>query len=234
MGLLSRASLVLLVLCCSHPGLGKVFEVNWAIPEDGLILPSVSTAKCGDVVRFKCPPGVAHGVYKMTSVNGTCPDSFAIPSAGDVLSAPMTGCDFSITLDHGPDFFVTSQYGLDCHKNLKMNIHSVCPQTTGTSATMALGMNNVNSLSSSAGSWSTGVVPGSRFPQTGAIQSPLAAAQNAYSSSMMLPGQQQQQQQPGVEEAGGTHKSAANSVGASGSWLGLAAAALAAGAAMLV
>lgn len=158
-------------------------------------------------------------------------------SAGAVLSAPTTGCDFSITLSQEPDFFVTSQYGSDCQKNLKMSIHSVCPQKTATSAITALGMNNgynQDSLTTSAGSWSTGVVPGSTFPQTGATQSPLAAAQNAYSSSIILPSpQQQQQQQPlGVEEAGDAKNSAADR--ATGSWLGLAASALAAGAAVLV
>lgn len=37
------------------------------MPDNGLILPSVSTAKCGDTIRFKCPPGVKHGLFKMNA-----------------------------------------------------------------------------------------------------------------------------------------------------------------------
>ncbi|KAF8072882.1 iolC [Scenedesmus sp. PABB004] len=142
----AQATLVLLAAVAVHAVHGKVFEVVWDVPSNGLILPSVSTAKCGDVVRFKCPPGAVHGVYRMTSVDGACPKSFDLPSAGVVLSAPTAGCDFSITLGDEPDFFVTSQAGDACAQNLKLNVHSVCPQTTGTSASAVLGMGSEASL----------------------------------------------------------------------------------------
>ena len=43
-----------------------------------------------------------------------------------VLSAPVKGCDFNLTLGDEPDFFVTSHAPRDCQANLKMNVHSVC------------------------------------------------------------------------------------------------------------
>jgi hypothetical protein len=48
------------------------------VPSNGLILPSVSTAKCGDVIRFRCPPQAKHGVYKMSFLN--CKRSRAVIS----------------------------------------------------------------------------------------------------------------------------------------------------------
>jgi hypothetical protein len=58
--------------CCAgctscSPGCARVHEVLWDVPADGLQLPSISTVKCGDVIRFKCPAGAAHGVYKLAA-----------------------------------------------------------------------------------------------------------------------------------------------------------------------
>lgn len=150
----------------------------------------------------------------LPAVNGTCPQSFDLLSTGVVLSAPTKSCDFSLVLGDEPDFFVTSQAGAACQNNLKMNIHSVCPQKTGVAAGSVLSMNSAGSLGSSAGGWSTGIVPGSRFTQTESMQSPLAAAQNAYSSTAMG------QQQEGLQEAGAAQNAAARSAA---SLLGLAA-----------
>jgi hypothetical protein len=46
-------------------GLAKVHEVLWDTPGNGLELPSISTAKCGDVIRFRCPLHATHGIYKL-------------------------------------------------------------------------------------------------------------------------------------------------------------------------
>jgi hypothetical protein len=45
---------------------------------------------------------------------------------GETLFEPKKGCDFSITLEEGPDFFVTSHIAGACDKNLKVYIHAVC------------------------------------------------------------------------------------------------------------
>lgn len=51
------------------------------VPSNGLILPSVSTAKCGDVIRFRCPPQAKHGVYKMSFLNRKRTRAFISPLA---------------------------------------------------------------------------------------------------------------------------------------------------------
>lgn len=45
---------------------------------------------------------------------------------GEILSPPKQGCDFSITLTDGPDFYLTSQIPGACQKNLKVYVHAVC------------------------------------------------------------------------------------------------------------
>lgn len=62
----------------------------------------------------------------MATDNGTCPTTYTEQSSGVVLSAPVKGCDFNLTLGDEPDFFVTSHAPRDCQANLKMNVHSVC------------------------------------------------------------------------------------------------------------
>jgi hypothetical protein len=69
----------------------------------------------------------------MTAANGTCPFSFEDDFEGKELLPPTRNCEFSITLQDEPDFFVTSHHGSDCKRNLKMNIHSIC----NTPATLA-------------------------------------------------------------------------------------------------
>jgi len=118
-----------------------VHEVVWDIPGDGLQLPSISTAKCGDTIRFRCPEHATHGIYKLeeTNYNGTCPQSYDRPMIGEALSPPKKGCDFSITLTEGPDFFLTSQIPGACQKNLKVYVHVVCIKSDPTFVSGLLG-----------------------------------------------------------------------------------------------
>jgi hypothetical protein len=51
---------------------------------------------------------------------------------GETLFEPKKGCDFSITLEEGPDFFVTSHTPGSCDKNLKVYIHTVCIKNDNT------------------------------------------------------------------------------------------------------
>lgn len=139
----------------------KTFELVWGVPSNGLVLPSVSTARCGDTIRLRCAPGTTHGVFRMNSLDGQCPESFNTPAAGSVLAAPSPGCDFSLTLGDEPDFFLTSQTGADCDSNLKMYVHSVCP-----SATMA----------SASGVVSAGSVQGSSMVAISSLQAKQRAA----------------------------------------------------------
>lgn len=127
----------LMLLLCSAPiGWAKVHEVLWDVPGDGLQLPSISTAKCGDTIRFRCPLHATHGLYKLepTNYNGTCPQSFEQPMIGEPLYEPKKGCDFSIKLEEGPDFFLTSHIPGACQKNLKVYVHTVCVKTENTYA----------------------------------------------------------------------------------------------------
>ena len=43
------------------------FPVTWDVPANGLQMQSFSTARCGDTVVIKCPPGVRNGVYRITN-----------------------------------------------------------------------------------------------------------------------------------------------------------------------
>lgn len=202
-------------------------EVLWDVPVDGLQLPSISTAKCGDTIRFRCPLHATHGLYKLepsewggqataataccisrgaaagpgattapkalrhstivlgvagedsnatqllidasqsqehcgaasfhcvdplllalrlpppphpapaaaaANYNGTCPQSFDQPMIGETVYEPKKGCDFSIKLEEGPDFFLTSHIPGACQKNLKVYVHTVCVKTENTFA----------------------------------------------------------------------------------------------------
>lgn len=63
--------------------------------------------------------------------NGTCPTSFDQPMIGEPLYEPKKGCDFSLKLEEGPDFFVTSQIPGACQQNLKVYVHTVCIKNEG-------------------------------------------------------------------------------------------------------
>lgn len=221
---------LLLGVCLStgHAQTSRVFEVTWDVQDNRLQLPSVSTAKCGDVIRFKCPPQATHGVYKMTSVNGSCPSSFDIPSAGVVLSAPAKSCDFRVTLGAEPDFFVTSQVPGACQKNLKMHVHTVCVQSTAASASSALAAAGVGSM----GTWNSGragvaglgsnVITNGRLTTLGGRMTPgMTAADGTY--TQLPPGMIEQQEQLAMEAG---KPNAAGMTGAS--VISVAAAALAA------
>ena len=54
---------------------------------------------------------------------------------GETLFEPKKGCDFSITLEEGPDFFVTSHTPGSCDKNLKVYIQAVCIKNNNTFVT---------------------------------------------------------------------------------------------------
>lgn len=58
--------------------------------------------------------------------NGTCPKSYDAPMVGTTLFEPKKGCDFSITLEDGPDFYITSHVPGACQKNMKVYVHAVC------------------------------------------------------------------------------------------------------------
>ncbi len=45
---------------------------------------------------------------------------------GEVLYEPKKACDFSITLEEGPDFYITSHVPGACQANMKVYIHAVC------------------------------------------------------------------------------------------------------------
>lgn len=51
---------------------------------------------------------------------------------GEPLHEPKKGCDFSIKLEEGPDFFLTSNIPGACQKNLKVYVHTVCVKTENT------------------------------------------------------------------------------------------------------
>jgi hypothetical protein len=53
---------------------------------------------------------------------------------GEVLFEPKKACDFSITLQEGPDFFLTSHTAGACQKNLKVYVHTVCIKSENTLA----------------------------------------------------------------------------------------------------
>lgn len=80
-----------------------------------------------------CAPRAPIGNY-----NGTCPTRYDAPQAGEVLSAPTKGCDFSLTLSDDPDFVITSQVAGACEQNLKMYVHAVCLKNEATSASSML------------------------------------------------------------------------------------------------
>lgn len=48
---------------------------------------------------------------------------------GEALFKPTKACDFSITLEEGPDFYVTSNIPGACQQNMKVYIHAVCIKT---------------------------------------------------------------------------------------------------------
>lgn len=64
--------------------------------------------------------------------NGTCPQSYDAPMVGEVLFEPKKACDFSITLQEGPDFFLTSHTQGACQKSLKVYVHTVCIKSENT------------------------------------------------------------------------------------------------------
>lgn len=70
--------------------------------------------------------------HPTANYNGTCPKSIDAPMVGEMLFEPKKGCDFSITLEEGPDFFVTSHTAGACDKNLKVYIHAVCIKSDNT------------------------------------------------------------------------------------------------------
>ncbi|KAF6266754.1 hypothetical protein COO60DRAFT_1473293 [Scenedesmus sp. NREL 46B-D3] len=228
---LKRHAPVWLLPCAGYAQTPRTFEVNWDVQGNGLQLPSVSTAKCGDVIHFKCPSHATHGVYKMTSVNGTCPSSFDVPSAGVALSAPAKSCDFSVTLGDEPDFFVTSQAPGACQKNLKMHVHSVCMQGSAVSASGALaasGMGATGALGAGQAGVAgvgTNVITNGRLTTLGSRMTPGLAADGAYTQ---LP--------PGMIESDGQYAMEAGTANAAGvqgvSMASLAGAALAAAAAV--
>ena len=45
---------------------------------------------------------------------------------GEALFQPQKGCDFSITLEDGPDFYITSHTPGACQANMKVYVHAVC------------------------------------------------------------------------------------------------------------
>jgi hypothetical protein len=47
--------------------LAVTFPVTWDVPSNGLQMQSFSTARCGDTVVIKCPPGVRNGVFRITN-----------------------------------------------------------------------------------------------------------------------------------------------------------------------
>jgi hypothetical protein len=175
-------------------------------------------------------------MYELSSraaVNGTCPSSFDIPSAGVVLSAPARACDFSVTLGDEPDFFVTSQAPGACQKNLKMHVHTVCVQNTAGSASSALAASGVGSM----GTWgasragvagvSTNVITNGRLTTLGGRMTPGMTADGTY--TQLPPGMIEQQDQLAMEAG---KPNAAGALGASA--ISLAGAALAAVAAAVV
>jgi hypothetical protein len=138
-------------------------------------------------------------------VNGTCPSSFDIPSAGVVLSAPARACDFSVTLGDEPDFFVTSQAPGACQKNLKMHVHTVCVQNTAASASSALAASGVGAM----GTWSSrtgaagvgsNVITNGRLSTLGSRMTPGMTADGAY--TQLPPGMIGEQQDQFAMEAG--------------------------------
>lgn len=53
---------------------------------------------------------------------------------GEPVYEPKKGCDFSIKLEEGPDFYLTSHIPGACQKNLKVYVHTVCVKTENTFA----------------------------------------------------------------------------------------------------
>lgn len=108
-------------------------------------------------------------------MNGTCPESFDIPSAGVVLSAPATGCDFSLKLGDEPDFFITSQAPGACRENLKVYVHTVCVASSGIMASNALDMNSITA-------WGAGSLGGAGLSGLASSQSSSQAGGALYTA----------------------------------------------------
>jgi hypothetical protein len=88
------------------------------------------------------PPPLTHHTTPRNRLTanyvGACPQNFTA-KAGEDLFEPQKACDFSMTLEGGPDFVVTSPVPGACEQNLKMFVHSTCfkEETTYASGMMA-------------------------------------------------------------------------------------------------
>lgn len=96
-------------------------------------------------VLLSTPLSTLHAL-STANYNGTCPTSYDKPMIGEPLFEPKKACDFSIKLEEGPDFYLTSHVGGACEKNLKVYVHAVCIKNDNTFVSSLL--NNLPALPS--------------------------------------------------------------------------------------